>query len=52
MPEMRRGGADPHRGLRSMHQLRLFEMLVSRTASWAIVMPGRLTMARRGELAE
>ena len=26
MPEMRRGGADPHRRLRPVHQLRLFEM--------------------------
>ena len=30
MPEMRRGGADPHRGLRPMHELRLFEMRLIR----------------------
>ena len=29
MPEMRRGGADPHRRLRPVHQLRLFEMRMS-----------------------
>jgi hypothetical protein len=28
VPQMRRGSADPHRGLRPVHQLRLFEMLV------------------------
>ena len=28
-PEMRRGGADPHRGLRPVHQLRLFQMRVA-----------------------
>ena len=30
MPQMRRGGADPHRRLRPVHQLRLFEMRVTR----------------------
>ena len=29
MPEMRRGGADPPRKLRPVHQLRLFEMRVA-----------------------
>ena len=37
MPQMRRGGADPHRGLRSVHQLRLFEMLVVCFTTGAIV---------------
>jgi hypothetical protein len=35
-----------------VHQLRLFEMLVSRTALWAIVIPGRPTIVRRREIAE
>ncbi len=32
MPEMRRGGADPPRRLRPVHQLRLLEMRVDRKA--------------------
>ena len=35
MSEMRRGGADPQRGLRPMHQLRLFEMRLESPPSTA-----------------
>ena len=41
MPQMRRGGADPQRGLRPVHQLRLFEMRVTELSRGPLRFPPR-----------